>query len=338
MTTVIREDAVPESAVPRRRVRDVALRVFSQHLIWPLLAVVFLIGTTVEGFLQTENLLNIAWAAAPLGLMTLGMFFVMITGGLDLSLESMLALAPTLAVLLVTAWMPDLPVVVAIAFVLLVGLVVGGVNGTFSVKLGVNPFLVTLATLLIMRGLVIYLIPEGVYGLPAELTYLGGARVGVIPVAVLVLLLVYAIGHVVVNRTAFGKSIYAIGNNERAAYIAGINVDRVKMIAFVLAGVCAAIGGLLEVGRLDSVVADLGQGDILLVFAAATLGGTSLQGGEGRVTGVLGAVLLIAAIDNLMNLVGVDPAIRQVVFGVILLAAIYVASLEGRFGKKVVRA
>jgi ribose/xylose/arabinose/galactoside ABC-type transport system permease subunit len=146
-----------------------------------------------------------------------------------------------------------------------------------------------------------------------------------------VLLLIYGLGYLLIERHFFGKNVYAIGNNERAAYVAGIDVARTKIIAFALAGLFAAIGGLLEVGRLQSLTADMGEGDILMVFAAAVLGGTSLSGGKGRIIGILGAVLVLEVVDNLMNLRGVEPSIREIVFGLILLGGIYVASLQGRF-------
>ena len=198
-------------------------------------------------------------------------------------------------------------------------------------RLKVNPFLVTLAMLLFLRGIVIYLIPEGVYYLPEAYTFLGKFKIAdEIPVSIIVLLIIYTLGYVLINRTSFGKNIYAIGNNEQAAYVAGINVSRTKILTFAAAGLFAAIGGMLEAGRLIAVVADMGEGQIMMVFAGVILGGTSLSGGQGRITGILGAVLLLAVLENLMNLFGVMPSVRQMVFGAILLGAIWLASLQER--------
>ena len=130
--------------------------------------------------------------------------------------------------------------------------------------------------------------------------------------------------------TTFGRNLIAIGNNEKACRVAGINVPAVCIGAFVVAGACAALGGLLSAGRLFSVDASMGDGDILIVFAATTLGGTALTGGKGRVTGLLGALLVIGGITNLMNLIGVDATVRQIVFGVVLLLAILLSSLQER--------
>lgn len=316
------------------RVRSIVFTVLGEHLIWLLLAILGIIGLFVRGFWTPINLVNVLWAAAPLGAMVLGMFFVMLVAGLDLSIESIFGFAPTVALVMITDWLPGFSPVLAIGVTLLLGIVAGLVNGLFSVKLKVNPFLVTLGTLLTLRGIAIYLIPEGLYYLPAGYTFLGRVKVMGVPVAIGVLLLLYALAYIIVNHHSFGKSMYAIGNNEHAAYVAGINVERVKVLTFVYAGLFAATGGLLEVGRLQSVVADLGQGSVMMVFAGTILGGTSLSGGEGRVPGIFGAVLVISVIDNLLNLFGVAPSIRQIVFGLILLAAIYLASLQGRLRKQ----
>ncbi len=318
-------------AVAERRPRAL-VKAFADNLVWLLLIALMIVGVFIRGFWSAANLTNILWAAAPTGLMVLGLFFVMLTGGLDLSLESTFAAAPTIAAMFMITWAPLLvSPPVAIVLTCLLGLGFGLFNGLFSVRLGVNPFLVTLATLIILRGIVIFLIPEGVYYLPDTYTFLGRAKIGGIPVAILVMLIVYALSYVAIERHRFGKSIYAIGNNERAAFIAGIDVGQAKILAFALAGLFAAIGGLLEVGRLQSLTADMGEGDILMVFAAAVLGGTSLSGGKGKIIGILGAVLVLETVDNLMNLRGVQPSIREIIFGLILLGGIYVASLQGKF-------
>ena len=306
--------------------------ILEKHLIWALLAVLILIGLAMPGFMSTRNIVNVMWAAAPLGCMVLGLFFVVLTGGLDLSLESTFALAPTIAVVLfASAIMETIWPGFAILLVPLIGALAGWLNGMFSVRLGVSPFLVTLGTLLIMRGIVIYLIPEGVYYLPDEIVFLGKARIGgILPVAVIVWILLYAAAFLIINYHRLGKDIFALGNNEEAAFIAGVNVPRTKITCFVIAGTLASIGGLLEVGRLTSVVADMGEGDILMVFAGTILGGAALTGGAGTVGGLFAAVLVIAIIENLMNLYGVEPSIRQIVFGVILMGAIYLASLQGK--------
>ncbi len=309
-----------------------------RHLIWVLLSVLVAFGLTVPGFSSVQNLTNVLWAAAPLGCMVLGLFLVLLIKEVDLSLESTFAFAPTVAIMLMTVWAPGLVhPILAVILTPFIGLAVGLAAGAFAVTLRVNAFLVTLATLLVMRGAVIFLIPEGVYYLPPEYTYLGEQRWFGIPVAIFVWLLLYGVAYIFMERHRIGKEVYAIGNNEEAAFLAGVKVHRTKIFCFGIAGLAAAVGGLLEVGRLQSVVADLGEGDILMVFAGTILGGTSLNGGIGRLSGVFGAVIVIAIIENLMNLTGIEPSIRQMVFGSVLLIAIYLASLQDRFASKASR-
>lgn len=309
--------------------------IFSEHLIWVILIVLCGAGFFVPGFFSTRNVVNIFWASAPLGCTVLGMFMVMLVSGLDLSLESTFGFAPTLATMFMVTWLPDyVTPLVAIFITLITGVLVGLINGLISVKLKVNPFLVTLATMLIMRGIVIYLIPEGVYYLPDGFTFLGKYRIGnVVPISIVVLLVLYFLGYIITNRLSIGKNIYAIGNNAEAAYVAGIRVEWVKIVTFMLAGLFASIGGLIEVGRLSAATADMGEGSIMMVFAATILGGTSMAGGEGKITGIFGAVLVLSIIENLLNLFGVAPSIRQIVYGTILLIAIYLASMQ----KKIVK-
>jgi len=306
-----------------------ARRVAGENLIWLILAATVLVGSTIQGFLTTSNLTNVAWASVPMGCMVLGMFFVMLTAGLDLSLESIYGVAPVLGVVILNDFLQGWPPQLAILIAVLSGLVAGLLNGLISVKLRVNPFLVTLAALLFWRGLVIWLIPEGIYDLPAGYTVLGGFRFfGTFPLAIVVGIGLFAIAYVVINRTPFGKAIYAVGSNEMAAYVAGINVARVKIAVFVIAGLLSGIGGLLEVGRIGAVVDDLGQGSIIMVFAGAILGGTSMLGGRGRISGIIAAVLELSLINNVMNLIGVPPSANQMIFALILLGAIYVASFQ----------
>ena len=328
--TQLQETAVVPAASRYERLVT-ARRVAGKNLIWLILGGTFLFGATIHGFLSPTNLTNVAWVSIPMGCMVLGMFFVMITGGLDLSLESIYGVAPVIGIVLLNDYLSFLPDQVALLFVLLTGLFAGLLNGFISVKLHVNPFLVTLAALLFWRGLVIFLIPEGIYNLPAGYTFLGGFEFfGSFPLAIVFGLGLFAVAYVVVNKTAFGKAMYAVGSNPMAAYVAGINVDRVRITVFVIAGLLAGIGGLIEVGRIGAVVSDLGQGSIMMVFAGTILGGTSLTGGRGRLTGIIAAVLELAMIDNVMNLIGVEPSARQMIFALILLGAIYLASFQER--------
>ncbi len=311
------------------RVKTLARRIASEHLIWVIFLLLAVVGSLLPGFLTLRNILNLLWGASPLGCMVVGMFFVMIAGRLDLSIEGTFAFAPAVGIVAITQL--GLNPMLALLLTVVVGAVVGLVNGLIVVQLKVNAFLVTLATLLTLEGMVIFLIPEGVYHLPPEYTWLGATRIlGQWPVAVPVLLVLFLVAHVFMRQTAFGRSLVGIGNNEEACRVSGVNVNRVLIVAFVLAGLSAAAGGILQVGRLASIDASMGNGVILYVFAGATLGGTALNGGRGRVSGLLGAVLVIGTITNLMNLYGVETSVQQIVFGLVLLLAILLSSLQDR--------
>lgn len=320
----------PETATPGRSLAHVPRPVMN-NLIWVILVATFLIGSPIQGFLTPTNLVNVLWSSVPMGCMVLGMFFVMLTGGLDLSLESIYGVAPVIGVVALSQWVRGVPDVLAIVITLGMGMFAGLLNGFISVRLRVNPFLVTLAGLLFWRGVVIALIPEGVYNLPDGFTFLGGFKFfNAFPLALVVGVGLFAIAYVIINRSAFGKAVYAVGSNPMAAYVAGINVSRVRIAVFVIAGLLSAVGGLIEVGRIGAVVSDLGQGSIIMVFAGAILGGTSLAGGRGRISGIIGAVLVLGAIENVLNLYGVEPSIRQMIFALILLGAIVLASFQDK--------
>ena len=223
-TTEVRPAPEPAADVTESRLGPTIRRIASEHLIWPILLLLVIIGAFVPGFLTGGNLLNLLWGATPLGCMVLGLYFVMIAGKLDLSLESTFALAPTVGVLAMGA---GLNPVLGILLTLLVGVVVGLFNGAVSVGLNVNPFLVTLATLLTLRGVVVYLIPEGVYDLPPAYTALGGRQfVGGLPLAVVTLAVLFAVAFVVMRYTTFGRSLIGIGNNEPACRVRGSTSPR----------------------------------------------------------------------------------------------------------------
>ena len=178
------EDIISEQYAAKNtnpRFVQLIIWMISDHLIWIILIVLCLIASPVQGFLSVRNIINVFWASAPLGCMVLGMFFVMLVGGLDLSLESIFGFAPAFAVLLMLNWLPGIvSPIIAIFVTLLTGVVLGGINGLISVKLKVNPFLVTLATMLFWRGVLVNWIPEGIYYLPDTFLFVGKARIAII--------------------------------------------------------------------------------------------------------------------------------------------------------------
>ncbi len=307
------------------RLKNILRTGFSKQVVWLLLVIVFIIGAlTSSSFLKPSNLINIINHSIPTAMMVFGMAFLLMIGRIDLSLESTFAFAPILAVLIVTQWVPGLPAFTAILLTFIIGIIIGAFNGFVSVKLGVNDFLVGLAMMLFLRGIVKFLIPEGLYGLPTSYTFLGSTRLfnRVLPLPIIVLIVVFVILYLLTRYSPFGRKILATGSNEEAAFVAGIDTNRVQIMVFILGSFFAALGGFISVGRQLACTNSMGDGVIIKVLAAVVLGGVNMDGGIGTMSGALAGAFLLQMIDNVLTLSGVNPLLLDAIFGFILLAAI----------------
>jgi len=295
------------------------------NVIWLLVIGFFLLNAIfTPSFFTWQNSTNILYHSAIMSMLVLGQGIVIVVKALDLSIESTLAFAPGVAMLICTQWLPwDLPSAVAIVLTLIVGALVGLFNGFFVARVGMNPFIETMSTMIIMRGLVLFLVPFSIFPLAGVYKFAGQARIpGDIPVAVLLMLLVYAVFQFIFGYTAFGRRLIATGGNRQAAFIAGINTTRMIMAAFVLAGLLAAFAGLLTAGRQGSISPSMGINMVLLSFAGAILGGASLDGGKGAPIGFLGGALLLGMFSNALNLRGVEVNLVYAMQGLLIFAAI----------------
>jgi simple sugar transport system permease protein/ribose transport system permease protein len=294
------------------------------HLIWVILAIFFLINVfATPKFFTYRNIINILYHSSILSMLILGESLVMATGNLDLSLESTLAFAPALAILCMTRWMAGLDPIIAIVLTLLAGALIGLFNGYCITRLGMNTFMQTLSMLIILRGVVLFLVPFAISNLGKTYTYIGSAKTfGNIPVAVFVMFFIFIVFEFFLRRTRLGRYFFATGGNPRASYISGINTRRVITMAFLLAGLLAAISGLFAVGRQSSVTNQMGHGIVLLAFAGALLGGASLTGGKGTPLGMLGGALLLGAISNSLNLLGVNVFLVYAFQGTLIFLAL----------------
>jgi ribose transport system permease protein len=252
------------------------------------------------------------------------MTFVILTAGIDLSVGAMLAMTGCLcAGLLKFGGLGFLPVL----FIgLLIGLVMGGTNGLLITKGKIQPFIVTLATMTSIRGLA-FLYSKGrpiVLGAdsPRALTFIGEGYVGPVPVPVLLFVGVVIFSSFILRRTVLGRYVYAIGGNEEAARLSGINVHRYKIVVYALSGLLTAVASLIAVGRLGVGNADLGLGYELNAIAAVVIGGTSLMGGIGTVEGTFIGAILLGILNNILNLMGVGSFFQQILKGVIIIAAV----------------
>ena len=291
------------------------------NLVWVLLAL-FFVGNALftPNFFSGKNQLNILYQSATLGLLVLGQGIVMMVGELDLSVEATLAFAPGVTILLAEQF--GLNPVVCILLTLLIGVLVGCFNGACVAKLQTNSFLLTMSSEIVMRGLVLFLVPFSLSGLSPIYSYLGRGRVGTLQVAIPALLVVYLIFEFIFRKTIFGRRFTLTGGNRQASYISGINTDRVIITAFALAGLLAALAGLITAGRQNAVSNSMGDGMVMMAFAGAILGGCSFNGGMGKPIGMLGGTLLLGMIDNALTLNGVDVNLVSATKGALIFLAI----------------
>lgn len=297
----------------------------------PALVVLCIVATIVTPtFLTERNIENLLQQASVLSVLSLAMLLVLLAGRFDLSIESTVGFAPMLAAMLVvgapTGFGTELPPAIGLVAAFAVGGVVGLFNGYLVVKLHLNAFITTLAMLILLRGATLG-ISSGrtISEPPAALTYLGGAEWLGVPASIVISGLLFVAVGCFLSYHRVGRNVYAIGGNARAARAAGINVDRTILGLYVVAGLLAALAGLLLSGRIDSMVASQGQNLVFDVFAALAIGAVSLNGGRGSVVGVLVGVLFLSVLANVLVLTGVPSFWVDMTRGGIIVVALILA-------------
>jgi len=287
-----------------------------------LMAVITVINSN---FLTANNLLNLLLQVTSNALIAFGMTFVILTGGIDLSVGSILALSSALTAGLLGSGMP---VTLAILISLILGCILGMMNGLLISYGKLAPFIVTLATMTIFRGATLVYtngnpITKGLSD-TFLFQFLGQGYIVGIPFPVIIMFIVFIVLYVLLHKTAFGKSVYAIGGNEKAAYISGVKLNKVKIIIYSISGIMASISGLIITSRLSSAQPTAGASYEMDAIAAVVLGGTSLSGGKGRILGTLIGALIIGVLNNGLNIIGVSAFWQQVVKGVVILIAVLI--------------
>jgi ribose/xylose/arabinose/galactoside ABC-type transport system permease subunit len=284
-------------------------------------AVILVFGALSPRFLAPANFANILIHASSLGIAAVGMTFVLLTAGIDLSVGSIMFLATVVAGKMVVG--AGLPLPVAVAAVLAVGLVYGAVNATLIVRFKVMAFVVTLATLYAGRGAGLMISQTRAMNLPASFTALGSTRLLGLPLPVWAFAAVAAIAHVVLTRTAFGRHVHAVGSDAEVAKRAGIAVPRVLTAVYVVCGACASLAGLVSVAQVGAVSPSFGQQRELAAIAAAVLGGTSLFCGRGQVfPGTVLGALLMQTVESGLVIVGVNPYLYPLVTAAVIFVAV----------------
>ena len=310
------------------RLRDLALL--------PALLILIVIGTFVSpAFLTPGNITTIVASSAALAFVVLAESLVVITGKFDLSLESVAGFAPAIGALAVSpasayGFGLELPTWIGLLLVLVVGGVIGLINGVLVVKLRLNAFIVTLAMLIILRGMLVgvtsgrtlFDLPDGFYALMT-------LSIVSVPLAVWLAALAFLVAGILLRHHRLGRALYAIGGNAEAARAAGIRVEKITVGVYVLAGLLASVGGLVITGYVGAISANQGNGMIFTVFAAAVIGGISLDGGKGTMFGALTGVLLLGVVQNLLTLAQVPSFWIQAIYGAIILGSLMVARFAG---------
>ncbi|MGZ0655889.1 ABC transporter permease [Coraliomargarita sp. W4R72] len=294
-----------------------------------LLVLIFFFSVASENFLVSHNLMNVARQVSMLGIAAVGFAFVLLLGGIDLSVGSNITLVNIVAGwCMVNAGMNP---VFAIILALVLGTAIGFTNGWIIANLKMPSLIVTLAMMIIIEG-VAYLICKGlpIYGFPESFAVIGQGYVGPIPIPVIIMIVVMGIGAFILNKTYFGRYFYAVGGNEEAANLSGIKVKKVKYLVYSLSGFFAGLAGIVILSRTNSAQVLAGKGLEFDILTACVLGGVSVTGGFGKISNVVAGVLILGVLSNGLVLLNVTQFSQMVIKGVVLMAAVAFDCLQHR--------
>ncbi|WP_262429248.1 ABC transporter permease [Paratissierella segnis] len=292
----------------------------NKHGIIFILLVMIIVSTIMEpSFLNYKNLINVFRQISVTGPIAIGMTFVIINGGIDISVGGIVGLAGMVAMILMSK---GYGILIALLAALAIGILVGFINGYYVSK-GLAPFIVTMSTNTILRGLA-QLTTNGqpVWGIANGYEIFGQGYIGFVPVPVIIFLLVFAVAYIILNHTTIGRSVYAVGGNAESSRLSGISILKSKIFVYCISGILSAITAIVLTSRLASSDPTIGLDYQVDAIAATVIGGTSMSGGEGRVEKTLVGILIIGILSNILNLAGVSPYIQQVVKGLIILGAV----------------
>ncbi|QJD83941.1 ABC transporter permease [Cohnella herbarum] len=291
-------------------------------VIFAFLVLVALAALLNEHFLDIGNITNVLRQVSIVGILSLGMTFVIILGGIDLSVGSVLAFSGT--VIMAAQVTYELPIWISIILGLIAGALLGIING-FVITYGkITAFIATLAMMTIARSLALYYADAGaISGFDSTYSKIGNEYLAGIPIPVILFGVIFILSYIVLEKTVFGRHIYAVGGNTQAARLSAISVFRVTILSYIICGFTAAIGAVIETSRLNSIsTSSSGHMYELDAIAAVIIGGTSLSGGRGRIVGTLFGVLILGVLSNIMNLLNISPYLQGVVKGLIIIAAV----------------
>ncbi|MDB8803865.1 ribose ABC transporter permease [Romboutsia sp. 1001216sp1] len=289
-----------------------------------LLLLVGIVSILSPSFLSTKNIFNILRQTSVNAIIAAGMTFVILTGGIDLSVGSILAISGAICASLLVSGQN---IVIAIVISILIGAVVGFFNGFVISKGKLQPFIATLATMTILRGLTLVFtdgkpITLGSGDLAINFGKIGGGEIFSIPTPAIIMIVVFLVCAYILNSTKMGRYTYALGSNEEATKLSGLNTDKIKIWVYTISGILSALAGVIITSRLYSAQPTAGTGYELDAIAAVVLGGTSLTGGKGKITGTIIGALIIGVLSNALNILDVSSYYQMMVKGVVILIAV----------------
>ena len=284
---------------------------------------------TSEAFLTRQNMFNVLRQISTNLYLACGMTMVIILGGIDLSVGSIIALSGCMAASCVSRY--GMPIPLALLIGVLLGVLFGMVNGAVISRTTIPPFIVTLATMNIARGFAyVYTSGSPVRVVTKEWQFIGAGYIGIFPVPVIIMLIVLIVTTLLMNNTRFGRHIYAVGGNVQAARFSGISVSKVKFWVYTFSGLMAGISGVVLASRMYSGQPTAGEGGEMDAIAAVVVGGTSMSGGAGKIGGTIIGALIIGFLNNGLNLLNVNSFWQYVVKGVVILLAVFVDFIRNR--------
>lgn len=297
-----------------------------------LVLIMLFFSLNTKNFLSQRNLLNVALQTSVAVLLAVAETFVIITGGIDLSVGSMSAAS---GMIVAVALNKGMPAPAAIIAGILVGVLCGAFNGFTVTVLGIVPFIATLGSNSIMRGLIYVIlngIPLSASSAGTSFTWIGQGKLwGWLPYPVLFMVVIAIIAVIILAKSKFGRTIFAIGSNEGAAFLSGIKVKMTKFKVYLLCGFLSSIAGIILTSRVASASPTAGQGDETFAIAAAVIGGASLSGGKGNMAGTIIGAFMIGILNNGLNLIGLSSFWQQVAIGCVIILAVFLDVIRMRF-------
>lgn len=292
-------------------------------VVLPLIVLVVIFSFTTDIFLTGNNLINITRQISIKALLAIAMTFVIITGGIDLSVGSVISFAGIITASMMKDY--NLPVAAAILAGVGIGGVTGLANGVLIAYMNMPAFITTMGTMTILRGLG-YIYTQGypIYDLPNSFKFIGQGYIGIIPTPVVILIAVTAVAWIILSRTVFGRHIYAIGGNSEAAAMAGIKVKRTQLCIYVISGLISGIAAVVQAARVGSGLPTIGSGFEMDAIASVVIGGAAMSGGSGTILGTLLGAVILGVLDNGLSLMDVDSYVMTVISGIVVILAVLI--------------